>query len=183
MRWADSPAAHEAPPFFHLHRFYAILNVSLHGMRFGCLAGPVSAAKPEDKGGKPAVASPTADGKSKGGKPADGNQDDAKYKAGQSKGSQDYSHLRYAGIDQSKTRKYAKQYNVGDYKPLPPGIRKNLARGKPIPPGIARTRLPDGYINQLPRYNGYEWRGYGGDLVLLDSRTQLIADVIMDAFR
>lgn len=43
------------------------------------------------------------------------------------------------------------------YKPLPPGIRKNLARGKPLPPGIAKTRLPGGYVGRLPHYSGYEW--------------------------
>ncbi len=147
------------------------------------LAGPVSAAKPEDKGGKPATAGQSADGKSKGGQPADVKHDDAKYKADKSKGNDDYSQLRHAGINQDKARQYAKQYNVGGYKPLPPGIRKNLARGKPIPPGIAKTRLPQGYINQLPRYNGYEWRGYGSDLVLVNSTSQIIADVIMDVLR
>jgi Ni/Co efflux regulator RcnB len=129
-------------------------------------ASPVSAKNPDSQG------------KSDGQKNSKGNSQKA-----DSKNKDDHHEMRYAGIDKGKTRQYARQYDVGDYKPLPPGIRKNLARGKPIPPGIARTRLPDGYINQLPRYNGYEWRGYGGDLVLVDSRTQLIADVIMDAFR
>jgi hypothetical protein len=36
-------------------------------------------------------------------------------------------------------------------KPLPPGIRKNLARGKLLPPGIARTRnLSDPLLRDLP---------------------------------
>ncbi len=133
-------------------------------------------------GASPVIAkNPDNQGKSEGQKNSKGNSQKGDSK---NKDNHDNHHeMHYAGIDRSKTRQYAKQYNVGDYKPLPPGIRKNLARGKPIPPGIAKTRLPDGYINQLPRYNGYEWRGYGGDLVLVDSRTQLIADVIMDAFR
>jgi Ni/Co efflux regulator RcnB len=191
--------------------FYAILMLGMHGIRSGFLlqitqhgrftmntlikgaglvllasaflAGPVSASKPEDKGGKPATAGHSAEGKSKGGKPADGKHDDAKYKSDKSKGNDGYSQLRYAGIDHNKVKQYSKQYNVGGYKPLPPGIRKNLARGKPIPPGIAKTRLPQGYVNQLPRYNGYEWRGYGSDLVLVNTTSQIIADVIMDALR
>lgn len=143
-------------------------NAGLLLLASAFLVGPVSAAKPEDKGGKPATAGQPSEGKSK---------------AAKSKGNDDYSQLRHAGIDHNKARQYAKQYNVGGYKPLPPGIRKNLARGKPIPPGIAKTRLPQGYIDQLPRYNGYEWRGYGSDLVLVNTASQIIADVIMDALR
>lgn len=70
---------------------------------------------------------------------------------------------------------------IGPAQSLPPGIRKNLARGKPIPPGIAMTRLPDGYVRHLPRYEGYEWRGYGTDLVLVHLLSNKIADVILDA--
>ncbi len=100
-----------------------------------------------------------------------------------SKNKDKHQEMHYAGINQNDAKRYASQYHVGGYKPLPPGIRKNLARGKAIPPGIAMTRLPNGYVNQLPRYNGYEWRGYGSDLVLVNSTNQLIADVIMDVLR
>jgi Ni/Co efflux regulator RcnB len=102
---------------------------------------------------------------------------------GNSKNKDHQPEMHYAGINQKDAQRYASQYHVGSNKPLPPGIRKNLARGKPIPPGIAMTRLPSGYVNQLPRYNGYEWRGYGSDLVLVNSTNQLIADVIMDVLR
>ena len=71
----------------------------------------------------------------------------------------------------------------GSYKPLPPGIRKNLARGKPIPPGIAKTRLPGPYVGQLPHYPGYEWLGAGLDLLLVQTASGLIADVLIDVFR
>jgi Ni/Co efflux regulator RcnB len=88
--------------------------------------------------------------------------------------------LVYAGIDHKQAKKYAKEYKFQGYKPLPPGIRKNLARGKPIPPGLAYNRLPPDYIARLPRYPGYEWRGYGADLVLVSVVSDVIADVIMD---
>ena len=71
----------------------------------------------------------------------------------------------------------------GSYKPLPPGIRKNLARGKPIPPGIARTRLSGDYIGRLPRHYGYNWEGVGTDLLLVQATSGLIADVLVDVFR
>ena len=89
--------------------------------------------------------------------------------------------MYYAGIDRKQAKKYAKQYNFYGYKPLPPGIRKNLARGKPIPPGLAYKRLPPAYIATLPHYQGYEWRGYGADLVLVSVVSGVIADVLLDA--
>lgn len=106
-------------------------------------------------------------------------QDKSQKGKGHDKGGQ--QDMVYAGIDQKQAKKYAKQYKVQGYKPLPPGIRKNLARGKPIPPGLAYNRLPPDYIARLPRYPGYEWRGYGADLVLVSIVSDVIADVIMDA--
>lgn len=138
--------------------------------------GSAQAAKPEGKG-KPEQSEKGNSGKSedKGGHDDHGGKKDGR------KG-HDGKDLRYAGISRDDARRYADQYRVSGTKPLPPGIRKNLARGKPIPPGIAMTRLPQGYLDRLPRYPGYEWRGYGRDLVLVDALSNVIADVILDAF-
>ena len=100
---------------------------------------------------------------------------------GNAKGKHDKQTMHYAGIDSKQAKKYAKQYHFYGYKPLPPGIRKNLARGKPIPPGLAYNRLPPAYIATLPHYPGYEWRGYGADLVLVSIVSNVIADVLLDA--
>jgi Ni/Co efflux regulator RcnB len=97
------------------------------------------------------------------------------------KGKHDKQQMHYAGIDRKQAKKYARQYQFYGYKPLPPGIRKNLARGKPIPPGLAYNRLPPAYVATLPYYQGYEWRGYGADLVLVSIVSGVIADVLMDA--
>ena len=140
--------------------------------------GSAQAAKPEGKG-KPEQ---SQNAKGNNGKSDDkAGQEDHGGKSDGRKG-HDGKDLRYAGISRDDARRYANQYRVGGYKPLPPGIRKNLARGKPIPPGIAMTRLPQGYVDRLPRYPGYEWRGYGSDLVLVDALSNVIADVILDAF-
>lgn len=71
--------------------------------------------------------------------------------------------------------------NVG-YQPVPPGVRKNLARGKPLPPGIAKKIVPAPMLRQLPARPGYEWRIYGSDLVLVSIATAIIADVLLDVF-
>jgi hypothetical protein len=87
-----------------------------------------------------------------------------------------------AGISIGDARHLASQYQLTDSKPLPPGIRKNLARGKPMPPGIAKTRLPEPFIGQLPHHPGYEWRQAGADLVLVVSGSLVISDVLKGVF-
>ena len=68
------------------------------------------------------------------------------------------------------------------YKPLPPGIQKNLMRGKPLPPGIAKRGVPSGMLGRLPVHPGYEWLVVGRDLVLMATATAMVADVLHDVF-
>jgi len=88
-----------------------------------------------------------------------------------------------AGITVSLARDYASDYRAVGYGPLPPGIRKNLARGKPLPPGIAKKVVPSGMLSRLPVYPGYEWRVAGTDLILVSLATLVVADVLADVFR
>ena len=69
------------------------------------------------------------------------------------------------------------------FKPLPPGIAKNLARGKPLPPGIVTRNLPQNLLRGLPRYDGYQWLAAGADLILINTASRLVADVLTDALR
>jgi len=74
-------------------------------------------------------------------------------------------------------------YSVRDatgVKPIPPGIRKKLARGKPMPPGIAKTRVPDGLRSGLHLPSGYELVEVGLDVLLVEVATQIVHDVLMD---
>jgi len=87
-----------------------------------------------------------------------------------------------AGISFGDARRLAVDQGLTGMKPLPPGIRKNLARGKPMPPGIAKTRMPNSYINQLPSHPGYEWQQAGSDLVLVVAGSLVISDVLEGVF-
>ena len=87
-----------------------------------------------------------------------------------------------AGISFGEARDLAVKHQMTGQKPLPPGIQKNLARGKPMPPGIAKTRMPGGFVDQLPRHEGYEWRQAGGDLLLVASASLVISDILEDVF-
>jgi len=90
-----------------------------------------------------------------------------------------------AGITAAIARQYALDSGVrmGGYKPLPPGIQKNLARGKPLPPGIAKKAAPSAMLGRLPKHPGYEWQMAGTDLILVQIGTAIIADVLKDVFR
>jgi Ni/Co efflux regulator RcnB len=85
-------------------------------------------------------------------------------------------------IDIGTARQWATDYRLNGQQALPPGIRKNLARGKPLPPGIAKKMLPTPYLSRLPVYPGYEWGMVGSDLVLIQAASGLIADVLAGAF-
>lgn len=75
------------------------------------------------------------------------------------------------------------EHRPADLKPLPPGIRKKLARGKPLPPGIAKKTLPPELLRVLPERSGYEVVQVGWDVVLVEVATGIIHDVLMDVIR
>jgi len=87
-----------------------------------------------------------------------------------------------AGISFGDARRLATDYELTGSKPLPPGIRKNMARGKPMPPGIAKTRMPDTFISQLPQHDGHEWLHVGADLVLVVAGSLIISDILEGVF-
>lgn len=88
-----------------------------------------------------------------------------------------------AGITLVAARELAFESGATGYKPLPPGIAKNLARGKPLPPGIAKRNIPNSLLSGLPRYDGYEWLSAGSDLLLINTASRVIADVLTNALR
>ncbi|WP_340116023.1 anti-virulence regulator CigR family protein [Pelagibius sp. 7325] len=73
--------------------------------------------------------------------------------------------------------------SLGKVKELPPGIRKKLARGGAMPPGIAKQALPDGLHRQLPPRNGQHYEIIGTDVVLVETATRIIVDVLKDVLR
>lgn len=88
-----------------------------------------------------------------------------------------------AGITLAAARSLAVDAGFVGFKPLPPGIVKNLARGKPLPPGIATRSLPRNLLHGLPHFDGYEWLAAGTDLLLINTASRLIADVLSNALR
>ena len=66
-------------------------------------------------------------------------------------------------------------------KQLPPGLEKHVARNGKLPPGLQRRELPNDLERHLsPLPESYARLKVGGDVVLLDKRTQVVMDVIYD---
>jgi len=60
-------------------------------------------------------------------------------------------------------------------RPLPPNI--HIVRGRPLPHGYG-DRLDPRALEQLPRYDGYEWRRVGPDVVLIAVTTGVIYTIL-----
>ncbi len=77
---------------------------------------------------------------------------------------------------------YSSNPNPG-VQALPPGTRKNLARGKTLPPGIAKRFPPDALRSSLAIPPQYEVIEVGWDVFLVEVATGIIHDVLMDVIR
>ncbi len=77
---------------------------------------------------------------------------------------------------------YSSNPNPG-IEALPPGIRKNLARGKALPPGIAKRFPPPGLRASLSVPTQYEVIEVGWDVFLVKVATGIIHDVLMGVIR
>jgi hypothetical protein len=91
-------------------------------------------------------------------------------------------HRRFSSYDDIIVRSYFS----GQPRPwtsLPPGIAKNYARGKPLPPGIAKKYLPLSLEGDLPARPGMRYYLVGRDVVLVDTTTRIVIDILRDVFR
>ena len=67
----------------------------------------------------------------------------------------------------------------GDHGALPPGLERQLKRNGHLPPGLEGRALPPGLAKNLPATaKGTKRVIIGDDVVLVDSSTQIILDVI-----
>lgn len=91
--------------------------------------------------------------------------------------------VTFAVGEREAIREYYTSHTVSSVRGLPPGIRKNLARGKPLPPGIAKKQLPADLASRISVPRGYEVVEVGWDVLLVEAATGVIHDVLMDAIR
>ncbi|TDV59881.1 anti-virulence regulator CigR family protein [Pseudomonas sp. LP_7_YM] len=64
---------------------------------------------------------------------------------------------------------------IGRGQPLPANI--HVEKGRPLPRGYGR-RLDDRSMQYLPRYDGYEWRRLGTDVVLVAIGSGIVYEIL-----
>jgi Ni/Co efflux regulator RcnB len=64
---------------------------------------------------------------------------------------------------------------IGRGQPLPPDV--HIVRGHPLPRGYGR-RLDARSLEYLPRYDGYEWRRLGPDVVLVALGSGIVYEIL-----
>lgn len=64
---------------------------------------------------------------------------------------------------------------------LPPGLQRQIEKNGTLPPGLEGRRLPKELESELSRLpKGYVRLEVGVDVVLMDSNTRIVVDVIKD---
>lgn len=66
---------------------------------------------------------------------------------------------------------------------LPPGLQRQIERNGTLPPGLAKRGLPSDLRQSLPHRAGQDYRVVGNDIVLIETATLLILDVMKDVLR
>ncbi|MHA1151942.1 MAG: anti-virulence regulator CigR family protein [Alphaproteobacteria bacterium] len=66
---------------------------------------------------------------------------------------------------------------------LPPGLQKHIDRTGQLPPGLEKRRLPGDLRGLLPSRKGQDYRVVGNDIVLIETATNLILDIMQGALR
>jgi hypothetical protein len=93
--------------------------------------------------------------------------------------------LEFSSRDRELIRAYFKEHGlppgIAKREDLPPGQQKQIQKKGTLPPGIAKRALPGRLESQLsPLPEGYVRVMVGVDIVLLDTRTQVVIDIIKD---
>ena len=68
-------------------------------------------------------------------------------------------------------------------RPLPPGLQKHIDRTGQLPPGLQKRVLPGALRGLLPRRAGQDYRVVGNDIVLIETATNLILDIMQGVLR
>ena len=66
---------------------------------------------------------------------------------------------------------------------LPPGLQKQIQRNGSLPPGLAKRGLPGDLRGQLPHRRGQDYRVVGSDIVLIETATNVILDIMKGVLR
>jgi Ni/Co efflux regulator RcnB len=80
-----------------------------------------------------------------------------------------------ANFDDVRRQVYEHRETIGRGQPLPPNV--HVVRGHPLPRGYGK-RLDSRSLQYLPRYDGYEWRRLGPDVVLIAIGSGIVYEIL-----
>ncbi len=86
-------------------------------------------------------------------------------------------------IRKAKTSGRGLPQGLAQRRHLPPGLQKHIERTGRLPPGLEKRRLPGDLRALLPYHKGRDYRVVGNDIVLIETATELILDVMQGALR
>ncbi|MCP5007819.1 MAG: RcnB family protein [Planctomycetes bacterium] len=87
---------------------------------------------------------------------------------------------RYYGQNRKGKKSKKMPPGLAKKQKLPPGLQKHIEKNGVLPPGLRGRSLPsdlDRELSPLPR--GYVRLKVGGDVVLMDNRTNVVFDIIL----
>lgn len=87
------------------------------------------------------------------------------------------------GLSARTVRDIARVNDMLGLRPLPPEMRRSLQPGQALPPNVVYHEMPANMRARLPAVDGHEWRIAGIDLLLVDSSTMQVADILRGPFR
>ncbi len=86
-------------------------------------------------------------------------------------------------IKKTKTSKQGLPPGLAKRQHWPPGLQKHMERTGRLPPGLEKRRLPGDLRSLLPIRSGQDFRVVGNDIVLIETATELILDVMQGVLR
>lgn len=87
------------------------------------------------------------------------------------------------GLSARTVRDIARVNGMLGLAPLSSTARRNLQPGSALPQNLVYHAIPAPMLARLPAVEGHEWRIAGIDLLLVDSSTMIVADILRGPFR
>lgn len=87
------------------------------------------------------------------------------------------------GLSARTARDIARVNGMLGLAPLAPDLRRSLQPGSVLPANLGFHDMPAQMRARLPAVPGHEWRIAGIDLLLVDSNTMVVADILRGPFR
>ena len=88
-----------------------------------------------------------------------------------------------AGMSARAARELARVNDRLNQRPLTPAARLSLQKGEVVPQNIPLLTLPERMLQGLPEVDGHEWYAAGIDLLLIETDTQILAEILRGPLR